>query len=421
MINAGWYYDPSFDMPDGVSCPYCSLALDAWDAGDDPMEEHRKRSADCLFFTLKEFYHPTQKPKPTRGKRSSSRSSTSSQKGAKSTRTKKAAAKKDLSKPLPPTPDEALTEAFAESFAESVSVASGPAKAPSKGRKTRKATLDEAPTEVFAESFADSVASGPTKAAAKGRKTTKKVSKRISTASVASTTRGTRRNKPTTDDMDVDVPVAPATRNTRTNKRTSDHLDVEDQPKASAKRARISDFSSGLPELALESTPRMKTPQPEIRSPQAAQAAPQAVAAAIDFASARTPEGSPKVAPAHTQVRTPEAQTAEKTKSNWDPINIDGFFEKRQDVFGIISNVMVDSGLDKENIDVEMGGTTEALAGAVKAGLTSPEKNMTIEEWVMYNAKRGEEKLRTECERQISAFEAEGRRALATLDAVPAL
>jgi hypothetical protein len=42
MAAAGWYYDPSEETPDG--------ATNAWDAGDDPMEEHRQRSEDCLFF-----------------------------------------------------------------------------------------------------------------------------------------------------------------------------------------------------------------------------------------------------------------------------------------------------------------------------------------------------------------------------------
>jgi hypothetical protein len=46
---------------------------------------------------------------------------------------------------------------------------------------------------------------------------------------------------------------------------------------------------------------------------------------------------------------------------------------------------------------------------------------MTIEQWVLYNAKRGEEKLRMACERQIMAFEAEGQRAMAVLEAIPSI
>jgi hypothetical protein len=80
LAAAGWFYDPAHDTPDGVTCAYCHLSLDAWDAGDDPFEEHRRRAPDCLFFALNELYHPT-KPAPkkakrtTKAKRASTRSS----------------------------------------------------------------------------------------------------------------------------------------------------------------------------------------------------------------------------------------------------------------------------------------------------------------------------------------------------------
>jgi hypothetical protein len=68
-------------------------------------------------------------------------------------------------------------------------------------------------------------------------------------------------------------------------------------------------------------------------------------------------------------------------------------------------------------MDIDMTDTMENITKAVLASLTSPEKRMTIEEFVLHNARRGEDKLRSECERQIAAFEAEGRRALAALEA----
>ncbi|KAJ5624844.1 hypothetical protein N7510_001153 [Penicillium lagena] len=67
---------------------------------------------------------------------------------------------------------------------------------------------------------------------------------------------------------------------------------------------------------------------------------------------------------------------------------------------------------DKENAD---------LAGVLKdakAGLTSPEKKMTVEEWIMWNAKNGEERLKRECERLVGVFEREGGRAMRRLDAI---
>src|ERR1700755_1679798 len=94
MVAAGWYYDPSPELPDGVTCPYCSLSLDSWDAGDNPLEEHRKRSSDCLFFTLKDLYHGVPAPKAKRA----SRASTTSKKGkAKAKASAKTRASKRIS------------------------------------------------------------------------------------------------------------------------------------------------------------------------------------------------------------------------------------------------------------------------------------------------------------------------------------
>jgi len=63
--------------------------------------------------------------------------------------------------------------------------------------------------------------------------------------------------------------------------------------------------------------------------------------------------------------------------------------------------------LDKEN-------DTETL----KKGLTSPEKKLTVEDWIYHNARKGEEKLRNECERLVGSFEGEGVRALKTLEGI---
>lgn len=53
-----------------------------------------------------------------------------------------------------------------------------------------------------------------------------------------------------------------------------------------------------------------------------------------------------------------------------------------------------------------------------KQGLSSPEKRLTVEEWVRWNAERGEDKLREDCERLVGRFEGEGVRALKTLEGI---
>ncbi|KAL8950268.1 MAG: hypothetical protein Q9222_003693 [Ikaeria aurantiellina] len=66
---------------------------------------------------------------------------------------------------------------------------------------------------------------------------------------------------------------------------------------------------------------------------------------------------------------------------------------------------------DKENISPES-------MQAAKQVLTSPEKKLTVEEWIRWNAKRGEEKLRDDCERLVGRFEGEGVRALKALEGI---
>ncbi|KAL2018239.1 hypothetical protein VTK56DRAFT_1146 [Thermocarpiscus australiensis] len=48
--------------------------------------------------------------------------------------------------------------------------------------------------------------------------------------------------------------------------------------------------------------------------------------------------------------------------------------------------------------------------------LTSPEKRMTVEEWIYHNAGLAEQKLKHECEAMVAAFEREGNRAMRVLE-----
>lgn len=51
-------------------------------------------------------------------------------------------------------------------------------------------------------------------------------------------------------------------------------------------------------------------------------------------------------------------------------------------------------------------------------GLSSPEKKLSVEEWMRWKAARGEEKLREDCERLVGRFEGEGVRALKSLEGI---
>lgn len=114
--------------------------------------------------------------------------------------------------------------------------------------------------------------------------------------------------------------------------------------------------------------------------------------------------------PKHPEFRAPLAvSTPSPSKRNanggfgpsghpWTPVDID------EVLFGEAS--------DKENADLS------GLFKGAKAGLTSPEKKMTVQEWIAWNAKNGEERLKRECERLVGQFEKEGGRAMQRLEAI---
>lgn len=79
-----------------------------------------------------------------------------------------------------------------------------------------------------------------------------------------------------------------------------------------------------------------------------------------------------------------------------------------------LEKIFLESPIDKENSPF----TVSETADGVKYELNSPEKRLTVEEWVKSNAKKGEAKLRSECERIIGKFEGEGLRALRTLEGI---
>lgn len=76
--------------------------------------------------------------------------------------------------------------------------------------------------------------------------------------------------------------------------------------------------------------------------------------------------------------------------------------------------IFLGSPADKENNPFVL---KPAIDGET-VGLSSPEKLLSLEEWIQFNAQKGEEHFRSECERVIGKFEGEGVRALKTLEGI---
>lgn len=75
----------------------------------------------------------------------------------------------------------------------------------------------------------------------------------------------------------------------------------------------------------------------------------------------------------------------------------------------------VDAILGSPRSNSEKENTKDQFLKQGKA-LTSPEKAMTVEEWINYNASEAEKKLKDECEAMVSRFESEGTKAMSVLE-----
>ncbi|KAI0387944.1 hypothetical protein F5Y04DRAFT_241365 [Hypomontagnella monticulosa] len=83
-----------------------------------------------------------------------------------------------------------------------------------------------------------------------------------------------------------------------------------------------------------------------------------------------------------------------QTTAPWTAVDVEMVFEE----------------LDKENAL----GTAKFLKSGTD--LTSPEKRMTVEEWIYHNAEKAEQKLKQQCEAMVTRFEGEGTRAMQALE-----
>ncbi|KAI3393050.1 hypothetical protein diail_4789 [Diaporthe ilicicola] len=94
----------------------------------------------------------------------------------------------------------------------------------------------------------------------------------------------------------------------------------------------------------------------------------------------------------------------------------------KQNVIGSLQSAEPWTAVDLDSIFVEYHNDQEDTTGAAdrffaKGGeLTEHERNMTVEEWIYYNAGQAEKKLKFECESMVMAFEREGTRAMRALE-----
>ena len=85
--------------------------------------------------------------------------------------------------------------------------------------------------------------------------------------------------------------------------------------------------------------------------------------------------------------------------------------------------VDLDAMFTKSPNDENAGGLLDSAVQRLKNGqeLSNEERDMSVEEWIHYNAQLAEEKLRGECEAMVGSFEREGTRAMRALEGMMCL
>lgn len=108
--------------------------------------------------------------------------------------------------------------------------------------------------------------------------------------------------------------------------------------------------------------------------------------------------GTPNRSPTRMLISPSKAEISRlASKRPWVPVDLDtAFLASPQPTPGRVGQQLVDA------------------AGA----LSSPERKMTVEQWVRYRAEQTEEILRRKCEQMVAAFEKEGMRGLESLNEI---
>lgn len=115
----------------------------------------------------------------------------------------------------------------------------------------------------------------------------------------------------------------------------------------------------------------------------------------------QTPTAHAVHTPSRATMRAAAARNGLKSDTAWEAVELDTVFTHL-------------ASPEKEN----PGETSfvDRLRQSVSGGLSEKELDMSVEEWVRWNAKQAEEGLRARCEGMVGVFEREGARALGVLE-----
>jgi len=195
---------------------------------------------------------------------------------------------------------------------------------------------------------------------------------------------------------------APSSQSSQVEEDTMMGVDVPTQPKAKQTKAK-----------AAAPPPRAPTPPHRERTPSES---PQSSDAENHPPSSKPSAATKKTTTPRSTRRIPLTSTPNMSPSKrnviaglqsshpWTSVDLDAIFMKSPGGENSVGNM------------TDIFG--DAIEKAKIGDLASPEKRMTVEEWIHHNAEMAEEKLRNECERMVGTFEREGTRAMRALEGV---
>ncbi|KAK1768225.1 hypothetical protein QBC33DRAFT_619082 [Phialemonium atrogriseum] len=166
---------------------------------------------------------------------------------------------------------------------------------------------------------------------------------------------------------------------------------------------------------------------PPFSIPRKPPATPRATNATPPTANAKqatlSPSQSPQSSDAENRPPSSKPPSSKRTALALAPVPatpVRGSPSSRRNVVAGLQSTARWTAVDLETVFEGMGPTTshgvDGILGRGADGLGSPEKRMTVEEWIYHNAGLAERKLRHECEAMVSAFEREGTRAMGVLE-----
>ena len=200
---------------------------------------------------------------------------------------------------------------------------------------------------------------------------------------------------------------APKKREAKTKNKTSDEEEAAKPQKRVVSRAKPKREPAPI-QRAKEATP---APEPTPASPQMSDAEnqpPSAISRSSLIHAARK-TGTPIVISTPLSQRFNARVIEGQPTLKWTTTDVETIFLKSPSSRQVGEQ-------DKENVGSQ--SLSDAIA-AVGGALRSPERSMTVEQWIRHSADLGEQRMRADCERLVGLFEREGNRALQALEGIP--